>query len=363
MAGADLRNLRVGHATGAKPGLSDQRRGSNRENAEKGIFWCSVVKGGTSCPFQCSPASGESVMSRRRVGGVAAVAASVLLGVSGCETYAVSVVSDGGVDYLEAAAVGLEDNVVFVGFLPEFFDFQLNGDGSPLLDADNNWVPAADGEAWVDDFTTIVPAFLTAYPVDNELAVEEFSGDLNCSPPITRSGGEVTMEVTDFCADFLEVDTLLAGFVPFMAPFAPMTEVIPPVVGGVVRLDLSEAQSFCGLTVMAMEVPYADAELDALLSNEFDPATLADERALAGHLVSFVEEAENATVTNSYFIECDDEDAGGGGGGGTTVATQPVLAKTGTDADALLWGSVFGGFLVSVGLAAMLISRRRMNQH
>jgi len=293
---------------------------------------------------------------------LAALAASIVVGLSGCEAYEVSVVSEGGVDYLEAEAVEAGDTVWFFGFAPEFFDFQLDEvDGGPLLDADGNYVPAADGEAWVDDFTSIVPAFLTTYPETDPLSVDSYDGSLDCySDPILRDGAPDTSEpVSNFCADYREFQAVLDGFEPYLAPFGPLTEDPSDVVGTVARLDLTEPQAYCGVTIMAMELPYTVAETNSIITD--GGADIGEDYDVIGHLVSFVEEAEGASATNSYFIECD----GGGGGGGerSSAAVQPALAKTGADSGAALWGSIVGGFLVVAGVGAVLVSRPRLTHN
>lgn len=307
-------------------------------------------------------------MLRRRTGLVSAVAALVVLGLSGCDAYELSVEQEGGVNYLEASDVAPGDTVYFFGFAPQFFDFQLdpNGEfGVPLLDDDGNYVPAEEGQAWVDDFTSIVPAFLTAYPASNQWAIDADNDDLRCnSDPglITRKnlgtglyGPTNATADLEYCADAVEADFLLQGFNPFSGPFSNLTEDPTPVANGVARLDLSDAQNFCGVTIMAMKLPYTQSELELILSEEADVENLAEEYEIINNLVLFAAAANNADNTNSYFIECDDE-SGGSGGAAPASTTAPKLAKTGANVEWLM----FAGVIALIGGASFLtISRRK----
>jgi LPXTG-motif cell wall-anchored protein len=304
---------------------------------------------------------------RRRSGLVAAVSALVVLGLSGCDTYEVSVEREGGVDYLEASAVGANDTVLFFGFLPEFTEFQLDDEGEPLLDSDGNFVPAAAGEAWVDDFTSIVPAFLTAYPATHPLVLDEFSDDLDCySNPIQRwdevnSVFATTTDANDeaFCDDFLELNDLTGGLESaFFSTYGAMTADPSPVVDGVARLELpSESEGFCDINIIALKSPYTPEELDdptengGILDIDSTPEQLYE---VINNMVGFVEAGELAS-TNGYFLACVD-DNGSGGGAAPASTTTPKLATTGANVE---WLLVAGLIAVIAGAGFLTVSRRK----
>ncbi len=303
---------------------------------------------------------------RRRSGLVAAVAALVALGLSGCGNYEVSVEREGGVDYLEASEVGANETVWFFGFLPEFTEFQLDDEGEPILDDDGNFVPAADGDAWVDDFTTIVPAFLTEYPANHPLWVDSFNEDLRCNFDQTyerRIEGSQTFEITTdeddiaFCDEAIEVEILFGGISPFPnSPFSPMTELPSEVINGAARFDLSEAQNFCGVRIVALQVPYTSEEI-ASFGDEggfFDNLSASEGHEIYDNLVGFVEAGEIAT-TNGYFAACDD-DNGSGGGAAPASTTTPKLATTGANVE---WLMIAGLIAAIAGASFLTVSRRK----
>jgi len=331
---------------------------------------------------------GVSLFSRRS-GIVAAVAALVVLGLSGCDNYEVSVEREGGVDYLKTSEVGVNETVWFWGFLPEFTEFQLDDEGEPILDDDGNFVPAADGEAWVDEFSTIVPAFLTEYPANHPLWVDAVNEDLRCSldqAEIERwnADSETYETTTDedvlaFCDDALEIEILGGGLSPFNAPYGPMTEFPSEVMDGAARFDLSEAQNFCGVRIVALQVPYTLEELDTFgeAGGFFDNLTPSEVHELYDNLVGFVEAGEMAT-TNGYFAACDDDNGSGGGAAPTTApastapastppapttapasTSTPTLAKTGANVE---WLLVAGLLAVIAGAGFLTVSRRKRTE-